>query len=34
MTHRFTRAAGALLVVDVQGRLAAAMPAERSAAVK
>ena len=29
MTHRFTRAAGALLVVDVQERLAAAMPAER-----
>ena len=29
MTHRFTQAAGALLVVDVQERLCAAMPAER-----
>ncbi|MDP2271941.1 MAG: isochorismatase family protein [Archangium sp.] len=29
MTHRFTKAAGALLVVDVQERLGAAMPADR-----
>ncbi len=29
MTHRFTRAAGALLVVDLQERLGAAMPADR-----
>lgn len=33
MTHRFTRAAGALLVVDVQERLGAAMPPERLARV-
>lgn len=29
MTHRFTRAAGALLIIDLQERLAAAMPADR-----
>ncbi len=29
MSHRFTRAAGALLVVDVQERLGAAMPSDR-----
>ena len=29
MTHRFTREQGALLVIDIQDRLAAAMPAER-----
>ena len=28
-THRFTREAGALLVIDVQERLAAAMPQAR-----
>lgn len=33
MSHRFTREAGALLVVDVQERLAAAMPQERLARV-
>jgi nicotinamidase-related amidase len=29
MTHRFTKGAGALLVVDLQERLGAAMPADR-----
>ena len=29
MTHRFTKEQGALLVIDIQDRLAAAMPAER-----